>query len=128
MTDDQKKRVNDYLAGCHRKAYRLGVWDCALFCADALQCLGAPDFAADFRGKYSTPDEYQAILPVPLCELPAHCGMKPCGPQSGAVFWMPSASPSGDLGFYWQGRALHPGKRGIIEITRDLSSLKFYSL
>lgn len=118
--------VSDYLTQCRFRRFRFGVWDCALFVADVLELSTGRDYAAGLRGTYDSREGYLAALPAPLHELPAHFGLTPCAPQNGAVWWMPGPHPEGGMGIFWQGRLLQPGRRGLHDVTRDISTLTFY--
>ncbi len=128
MTTEAHKLVSDYLAKCRSRLFVRGEWDCAIFVADVLQILTGKDFAAGYRGGYSDREGAIEILPCTLAEMPEWVGMKPCQPVNGAVWWAPGCHEEGALGIFWQGRCLHPGRRGLISPIKDTSKVKFYTL
>jgi hypothetical protein len=51
---DWKSRLHAYLAECAQTPFGFGTHDCALFAAGAVAAMTGDDFAADYRGRYST--------------------------------------------------------------------------
>lgn len=51
---DWKSRLIAYLAEAAHKPFQPGVHDCALFSAGAVLAMTGVDFAADWRGRYTT--------------------------------------------------------------------------
>lgn len=127
MTAEQKQQIAAYLLACSRRSFAWGQWDCSLFCADILAILTGNDFAAPYRGGYTDRDGALKVLPCHLRDMPEHVGLKSCAPCDGAVWWAPGRHPEGALGIFWQGQALQPGRRGLKNVFRDISTLRFFS-
>lgn len=127
MTTEHHQQIEYYLLSCSRKKFERGKWDCAIFCADILAILTGKDFAAPYRGSYADREGAINVLPCSLAEMPEHIGLRPSPPKDGAVWWSPAKDVEGALGIFWQGRALQPGRRGVICVIKDTSKLKFYS-
>lgn len=51
---DWDKRLAHFLAANRTRPFRWGEWDCCLFAADAVHAITGHDYAAAYRGKYST--------------------------------------------------------------------------
>jgi hypothetical protein len=51
---DWKARLTAYLSHCARQPYQVGVLDCALFAAGAVEAVQGTDPSAAWRGRYST--------------------------------------------------------------------------
>jgi len=116
LTTEQKTAVAAYLTGCRLRTYELGQWDCGLFCADILHLLTGRIFANGYRGAYTTRQGYIDLLPVRLREMPVYLGLRRGTIACGSLWWMPGAHEEGDIGIVWQGRLLHPGRRGLIAL------------
>ena len=52
--DDWHLRLIEYLSFSARKAFQPGLHDCALFSAGAVAAMTGVDFAANWRGRYTT--------------------------------------------------------------------------
>lgn len=52
--DDWLPRLVAYLDGCRTQAYAPGEFDCALFAAGAVEVMTGMDYAAGWRGRYTT--------------------------------------------------------------------------
>ena len=127
MTAGQKQRVADYLAGCHKRLFQFGEWDCGLFCADIVKAAHGIDPAPMLRGAYLDRDGFLAALPVPLSGILAHLGLIPCRPQDGALWWMPVGREEGGMGALWQGRLIQPGRRGLRVVPGEINNLRFFT-
>ena len=128
LTLDQKAAINNYLISCRNRRFELGKWDCALFVADIVQCLTGKDIAdkTGMRGGYGA--DYLDRLPVPMPEMPEHCGLVPSSwPCDGAIFWAPWPTETGSFGLVWQYKLIAPGRRGTASIKLDISTLKFFT-
>ena len=128
MTPEQKAAITDYLHSCRNRRFSLGEWDCAMFAADVVRCLTGEEvaLAEEMRGKYS--HDYLQKSPAPMRDLPELCGLVPCPkPSDGAIWWAPWPRASGSLGIVWQAQLLAPGKRGLVAVKLDISTLKFYT-
>lgn len=123
----QRQQIDAYLLSCRSRLFGWGSWDCCLFCADVLAILTGNDFGAPWRGGYSDRASALSILPCQIRELPEWVGLRPSRAQDGAVWWSPGKYAEGALGIWWQGRALHPGRRGLIGPMFDISKLQFFS-
>lgn len=51
---DWRTRLVSYLAQAARQPFRPGLHDCALFAAGAVEAITGADYAAPYRGRYST--------------------------------------------------------------------------
>jgi hypothetical protein len=51
---DWRSRLIQYLAAASRKPFREGQHDCALFLAGAVEAMTGVDYAAPYRGRYTT--------------------------------------------------------------------------
>lgn len=51
---DWKTRLIGYVSDAARRPFQLGVHDCALFSAGAVLAMTGIDYAADWRGRYTT--------------------------------------------------------------------------
>lgn len=49
---DWERRLSDFLARNGDRPFEWGEWDCALFCASAVEAMTGEDPAAEFRGTY----------------------------------------------------------------------------
>lgn len=105
-----------------RRAYSWGEHDCALFAADCVAAVTGEDFAADFRGRYSTEEEAQAVLASLGCasvaDLPGRFGLPECLPteaRRGDVVLIPGAAGE-FLGIVDGRTAVGPGPRGLAHV------------
>ena len=51
---DWPSRLEAYLAKNQLRSFRYGLWDCALFVADAIEAMTGTDIAACYRDRYRT--------------------------------------------------------------------------
>ncbi len=54
---DWKSRLGVYIAGRFGQPFRPGEFDCALFAAGAVEAMTGVDFAAPFKGRYTSLEE-----------------------------------------------------------------------
>lgn len=54
--------LNDYVLSCAKKPFVWGEHDCCMFAAGAVSQMTGVDYAAAFRGLYSTREEAEQIL------------------------------------------------------------------
>jgi hypothetical protein len=59
---DWEARLAQHIDTIRNKPFRWGEHDCALMAADCAMVICGKDFAADFRGKYTTEEEAYALI------------------------------------------------------------------
>ena len=55
-------RLTRYLAEARKKPYEVGVHDCALFAAGAIEAITGVDLASSFRGRYDTIEQGMSLV------------------------------------------------------------------
>lgn len=131
--DDWRRRLAQWMADCPRQPLAYGRHDCALFAASAVHAMTGHDFAAPYRGRYTTLRGGLRVLRAAGFEdhvaLARHC--LPVIPAAfaapGDLAVIPTGDPLPALGVV-QGAAVFvltpEGAIGLVPLTHAIEALR----